>query len=406
MQDLQSRSVFQHHLNTRLAILYQEHMRKIATALILFVLVFVYLAGCIDFSRTDTNSTPSNKPSGVDFTWSPQNPSMVNWIQFKSNLGEGYHYWDFGDGTRSAKDAPMHRYLKSGEFNVTLKIYNPDSGNNFSCTKKMCVAERETSVLPNKWAIMCVKWRCDGSQGYAYKDYAKTRQTIVEKLGFPEDHIFDFENEFFNKDNIIKALNTIKSSDACWENATIVICLFAHGSESLAGGTICTSGGRVSHSFLVDHPQNLPPAQPSNIILWDYELKEILDNYTLASQKVLVVISACESGCFAAQDTSGILHGETDSLYTSCGGPNRIIISITTAPLDGFWKVFQQHFWVEGLGEGKGDTNPINGNNDGKTSIEEAWFYCKTCEDPFMQAMQPCMNDQYPAENPEGEMFL
>ncbi len=373
---------------------------------LLTILIAISSGGCINQSTTQKDIV--NDAICVDFAHSPKNPSMVSIIQFESNMDKGlFHYWDFGDGSTSIKSSPTHRYLKSGEFNVTLRGINLQSGENFSHTKTIVVTEKDLSGSQNKWAILGVRWKSDGSKDYFYADYVKIRSILVSDLGFTDDHIFDFENEEFNKKNMVRALGIVKDASPSWEDATILLWLGAHGCESLASGVVSTVDGAPSHSFLIDHPENSPPTDPSNIFLWDYELKEILDNYTLSSQKVLVVIEACQSGCFAAQDTTGTFHGDTDFLFTSCGGANRIIITDATAPLSGTFGMQAQCFWKEGLVEGKGDTNPINGNNNGKTSVEEAWFYYKSRLAYLgVATAQPCMNDQYPAEKPEEEMFL
>ncbi len=34
--------------------------------------------------------------------------------------------WDFGDGTKSSEEYPLHRYAKAGEWTVTLTVEGPD----------------------------------------------------------------------------------------------------------------------------------------------------------------------------------------------------------------------------------------------------------------------------------------
>ncbi len=293
-------------------------------------------------------------------------------------------------------------------FNGCISSDNHDAVNTLSPTPPNVLLE----CSQNKWAIVG-GYGSDGAGWFSFvKMISDTYHITKDDFGFPDSHIFVMstpriqisESRWtvdFTKAQFFRYLQMINELSPDPANATILVVVHTHGT------CIDTNGAEDlrPHSgfYIVDSP-------PIWGWLWDYELRDALDNYTMPTQKIIIVINACQSGNFAAQDTTGLLYGRTDFLYTPCSGPNRIVITGATAPLAiqsiGAYAI-NDRFLKEGLAEGKGDTNPINGNHDGKTSVEEAWFYYKSClTDAGVLTAQPCMNDQCPAENPEEEMFL
>lgn len=63
-----------------------------------------------------------------------------NWIQFYDySVGNiEYWYWNFGDGTTSNEQNPLHEYPGPGVYNVCLTIYSYVSSESDSCTDTYC----------------------------------------------------------------------------------------------------------------------------------------------------------------------------------------------------------------------------------------------------------------------------
>ena len=76
----------------------------------LFTLPIFLFAGC-----------KNNKGVDVKFTYQVQNGGIVVFTNLTSGLVDGYQ-WAFGDGNTSDEASPMHRYLKSGTYVVTLSV--------------------------------------------------------------------------------------------------------------------------------------------------------------------------------------------------------------------------------------------------------------------------------------------
>jgi hypothetical protein len=259
-------------------------------------------------------------------------------------------------------------------------------------------------TIANKWAILGADAYIEqfgggpsiGAVAECYRMYK-----YLLNLGFHPSHIVILLNESFTKNNIRNALNYIDTESVSKQNATVVVFFASHGivmPDDKPIAELC--------SVIGVRAENATNDNPIMDFMYDYELDEMLDARPYG--KTLVHISACFSGLFAAQDTTGKLNGALDGFFTSCGGPNRIVITDSSAYVTSFGSQGTNGVWKEGLIEGKGDTAPT-GNNDGKTSVEEAWLYYKSIcamEHAFPLVSQPCMNDQYPADNPEDEMFV
>ena len=69
----------------------------------------------------------AGQPPTADFTYSPQNPTTNDIIQFTDTSvdADGFitsWYWDFGDGNTSTIQNPTHTYQQKGTYTVTLMV--------------------------------------------------------------------------------------------------------------------------------------------------------------------------------------------------------------------------------------------------------------------------------------------
>ena len=82
---------------------------------------------------------PLINPPIADFTYSPENPSVNQIVQFIDNSSDVdgnivSWFWDFGDGVNSTERNTSHRYNDSGTYNVSLTV--TDDSNATNTTKK------------------------------------------------------------------------------------------------------------------------------------------------------------------------------------------------------------------------------------------------------------------------------
>jgi len=249
-----------------------------------------------------------------------------------------------------------------------------------------------STELPNKWAIVATCCSTVNTAWGVESDYYPGIRTL-KKIGFPEEHFVYLENFTYTPESMKKALAYVREVSPDFENATVVFYVVTHGS--------CTA----TNSYLQIYKDDLDELETTSI--WDHDFRDMLTDFRPA--KFLFITCACSSGFLANEDTSGKQHGETAEGYENPSMPGRIIVTGSTAPLVTAGEVVGKAFWEKGIGENKGDIPPT-GNGDGVTSVEEAFFYCKSVaniDDTVTAASQPCMDDRYPADDPViGELVL
>ncbi len=97
-------------------------MRKFAWNALIIGGISFFLGGCSFFSS----------PPRADFSWTPLTPLERNDVHFldRSQPGSGLFgsakivawNWDFGDGTTSSAQNPVHRYSCEGDYEVVLVV--------------------------------------------------------------------------------------------------------------------------------------------------------------------------------------------------------------------------------------------------------------------------------------------
>ncbi len=417
---------------------------KAIALVVVAILVSPILAGCISDNHDENNSAnpiqsgdnqsmnPSSLPSTVGLTCkiiSPDNNAILSGlIKISGTAGAentaiqkveikiGGGNWTVATGTASWFYEWNTTWRDNGNYTVRARC---DGGKVYSEIELLNITIE--NKLPNRWAILC----CAATFGAfdplgqypeqptrgLYEHYTILLDILTNNLSFPKQHIVSLINESFTKKNLTKALWSIKNGSNDWEGATIVLWIGSHGGTQFSKvWGICPDDNKM-HSVVVCYKDDVNPPNENGVtsdddadFFYDVELKSMLD--AVDPPKILVAITACESGCFANQDATGKLNGVGDGLlWQSCGGAGRIIITDTVAPLLAgcYYQVW--YFWMA-LAENLGD-GTITGNNDGKTSVEEAFYYYKQQPAPTINASQiECMDDRYPADNPEGEMFL
>jgi len=415
-------------------------MRKTLSMLTIGILIAVSISGCLENKSTENtppesnSETPSYLPDFMArFSYETTGLglyvnglySIIN-LSFEQVINDITWQWDFGDGTTDENEDycglyySSHTYKEPGNYTVRLttsyeskqsyysQMIDVKEGKKSLFIPSEVPSESANGTKANKWAILCSICTEKYTKFGFESDYFPGIRTLA-KIGFPWENIIFLEGLAFKKSHMIEALNYVRNQSD-FANATVVIYIVAHGGCLPTPSDYPKDGKLHSYIQLYDESADAladENAEWKDALIYDYELKEMFEGYEPA--KFLFTTVACESGFMTGEDTTGQLQGITDALFDSLGAPGRIIITGSTAPLLTSGGVMGYGFWEYGLGEGRGDTNPGTGNNDGKTSVEEAFYYCKTmanAEGTLTASSQPCMNDQYPSDNPDEEMFI
>jgi PKD repeat protein len=98
-------------------------------------------------NSTSKTVTIDNKRPIAEFTYTPETPKAGDVVRFtdESSDPDGKiveWHWDFGDGTTSSEQNPVHIYTEPGVYTVRLKVYD-DSGASRTHTKIVAVGPYE-----------------------------------------------------------------------------------------------------------------------------------------------------------------------------------------------------------------------------------------------------------------------
>lgn len=89
-----------------------------------FVISVTTDSGCV-FQAALTDSLQVYPLPEADFTFTPELTTLkAPEIQFRSNSGSGLLWWNFGDGSASLEQDPVHMYADTGIFDVWLTVSN------------------------------------------------------------------------------------------------------------------------------------------------------------------------------------------------------------------------------------------------------------------------------------------
>ena len=96
-------------------------------------------------------ATAQPTPPEVSFTWSPDQPLAGHTIQFQDTTRPGNAtinawHWEFGDGTTSQLQHPLHSYDRPGLFPVTLTAFD-DTGAAHSDQQTLSIAKAPALAL-------------------------------------------------------------------------------------------------------------------------------------------------------------------------------------------------------------------------------------------------------------------
>ena len=150
---------------------------------------------------------PSNKPPIADFTYSPSNPKIGSTINFYDNSNDSdgtieKWFWDFGDGTNSTEQNPVHTYKIIGEFNVNLTVTDDDDASDY-IQKTISVSKPDDTDNKN---ILTITLRFNainnGNNYLVWRGNAIKASTLAASYGLTEDESigkFDIETGQWEK---------------------------------------------------------------------------------------------------------------------------------------------------------------------------------------------------------------
>lgn len=226
-------------------------------------------------------------------------------------------------------------------------------------------------------------------------------------------HTYDIIYGGATQTNVHESLNRLVINANQHQNSEVFLWIFNHG---YGDATNTLTGGKIF--------------EQSQIFLWD----ALLSDKTLGtmlqplqSQKTTIIIDACYAGGFADKT----IYNLPTTLLLRSGIPQtgRIVISGASKFRKGYasttYGPLFSLLWYEGLSTGKADgfrpgllslgrSTLLNLFKDGKTSVEEAFYYARYIlrTNPDLQdfrSMQPQINDKYPNQGilrNNGELFL
>jgi len=140
------------------------------------------------------------KSINADFVWTPENPTIYDFVSFTdvstdSNGTILNWTWDFGDGTVSYDQHPMHRYSNVGEYLVTLSVAD-DQGRFDSITKLISIESTMSVIaeLENGWNCISMPVNQTINITQLFINYDNTNYTWSEawNVGLLEPSVFLF----------------------------------------------------------------------------------------------------------------------------------------------------------------------------------------------------------------------
>lgn len=110
---------------------------------------------------TPTNTpTPTTIPGSIsaDFVGSPINGPAPLAVTFTNNSSGNItdYLWDFGDGNSSTQASPVHTYLNSGVYTISLTVTGADSSQDTYIRNNYIFVDEPTVVLPNQSPVITI----------------------------------------------------------------------------------------------------------------------------------------------------------------------------------------------------------------------------------------------------------
>ncbi len=103
-------------------------MLRALSALVLLTLILTSFVGCEE-SELQPTPTPTALPCLADFSAKPTTGAGTTTVHFDSGNSTGEitsWAWDFGDGGNSTDGNPDHKYIRNGNYTISLTITTAD----------------------------------------------------------------------------------------------------------------------------------------------------------------------------------------------------------------------------------------------------------------------------------------
>jgi hypothetical protein len=416
--------------------------KKLVTLLILIILISSIFSGCLDNNADDSN----NKP-GVTINYPIENQIVSNLVIISGaasdpdgneqliqvevrinderwKIAEGTEIWSFDWSIFEIEDGIYQISARSWDGKeysdiqtVNIEIENPvtiktDSHKwaifvasaNFPLENESKLGNGGLYLAEEMSAYFIENFNYDTSNiiilfddGWLRADngYGKKIITLQERR-----HEYDITYGAATKNNLETSLNHIIEESNKYRDSEVFIWIFNHGygnnNNTLTGGKLFER----SQIFLWDD------------LISDKEIGDILGS--LKSTKACIIVDACFCGGFA--DKTILNFPTTLMLRSGIPRSGRIVMSGSSKFRPGYASTTHGPLftllWFEGLKTGdadgfksglfnKGRPTFLNFFKNGKTSVEEAFYYAryrlKTDKNyKEFSTMQPQINDRYP----------
>ncbi|KKL11952.1 hypothetical protein LCGC14_2540630, partial [marine sediment metagenome] len=108
--------------------------------------VYDELSGCID-EKSKIVLVGSGGDVEADFIYQTQETGTNVSFQDQSLGDDMSYFWDFGDGTNSVKQNPIHDFVVDGYYNVCLNVYGANGLQNITCKRVFVGQDASTECL-------------------------------------------------------------------------------------------------------------------------------------------------------------------------------------------------------------------------------------------------------------------
>ncbi len=428
-------------------------MRKKIIAVVLIILISSGIfSGCLGQQNQVQNRPPSvmilSPQNGAKVSnmvivqgdaSDPDGNTTLRNVQVKIDEGD----WNSANGTAQWNFRWITNNVQNGAHQISVRSWDGSSYSNIVSIEITLLNPLTIEYGTHKWAVFIIAanfpaenssklgngglYLAENMTAFFIQKYNYSTSNIVilfddgwirrdNGYGSPietlqqRSHPYNITYGGATKQNVTLILQQVVEESNAYDDSEVFIWLFNHGygdsSKPLTGGKIL---------------------QNSAISLWDAPLSDAELGQmvmTLNSTKTCIVVDACYSGGFADKTIYNI--PEFFGLNSGIAQPGRIVISGTSKFRPGYaitvlgpifsliWFDALQGVAADGFKPGFLHRGRPSGSKDGKTSVEEAFYY--TCyvlrRDKTLvnfRMMEPQINDQYPKKGVlqnMGEMLL